>query len=428
MKKILSFLLVVVIIFGLCSCSSKIPVTAEDVYYAIEAAGFPVHSPTVVTEETDSNELLGRPGQYTSKVVFYDIAGNAGRNNDKCTIEVFDSSKDAKTRFDYVKSLSESISMLSEYDYLNDIVILRIDNCVSPADAQKYEEWFTAQDFSDFSFVANNKEETESSEKVKQTFTEPTGDTIELVMPKYLMDDEEFNSWVEKANSYELNSEQATVRIDGELVIVTVTKDFYDKNLSMSSFTNRAMEELSAYSSFKSIVFSDDFLTANITVDKAKYSSKDQYNIIKLANQYITERSAYFKNFEPAITINLFEEGSTSPFYSFHFKRPAEKIHKLSVDEITNDFSKDESIARKEYISKYVEITGKIQTVEISGSEPYILIESIENPDNPIWVQGNINLNYNKNFSSFQRGNEITIIGKCVGYDYFVLVDDCVMF
>lgn len=425
MKKILSVLLVASIVLGLSSCSSKTPVTAEDVYVAIEAAGFPVHSPTVVTEETDSNELLGRPGQYTSKVEFYDIAGNAGSNNDKCVIEVFSSSKDAKTRFDYVKSLSESIAMLSEYDYLNDIVILRIDNCVSPSDAKKYEEWFMAQDFSDFSSVTEQEKE---SEKAEPVFTEPTGDTVELVIPKYLIGDEEFNYWIEAAASHNVDSSVMAVKIDGDLVVVTVGRDFYDQNLSLSSFTARAMEEFGEFSSFKRVAFSDDFLTANITVDKSKYSSKEQYDIIKLADKYITERNAFFRNFEPTITVKLFEEGAYEPFFSFRYERPAETIFEVSVDEIAEAFSGNESAARQKYIGKYVEITGEIQTIEKTDSKTYILVKSLENPDNPIWVQGNIDLDYYENDNYFQKGNEITIIGKCIGYDMFVVVDDCVMF
>ncbi len=426
MKKMLSFLLVAIIILGLCSCSSKTQVTAEEVYYAIETAGFPVHSPTVITEETDSNELLGRPGQYTSKVEFYDISGNAG-SSDKCVIEVFASSKDAKTRFEYVKSLSESIAMLAEYDYLNDTVILRIDNSVSPANAQKYEEWFLAQDFSDFSVAYNEKDE-EISQKTEQIFTEPTGDTVELVIPKYLIDDEEFDYWVEAADSHNVDSSVMTVKIDGDLVIVTVEREFYDQNLSLSSFTARAMEEFGEFSSFKRVAFSDDFMTANITVDKSKYSSKEQYDIIKLADKYITERNAFFRNFEPSITIKLYGEGENDPFYTFRYKRPAERIHELSVDDITDAFSGNESAARQKYIGKYVEITGEIQTIEKSDSKTYILVKSLENPDNPIWVQGNIDLDYYENDNHFQKGSEITIIGKCIGYDFFVVVDDCVMF
>ena len=48
------------------------PPNAEAVVERLQAAGLTIGKVIVYTEETDPNDLLGRPGQYTSKAAFTD--------------------------------------------------------------------------------------------------------------------------------------------------------------------------------------------------------------------------------------------------------------------------------------------------------------------------------------------------------------------
>lgn len=93
-------------------------------------------------EATDTNGLLGRPGQYTSKINFAITTIEQIDENDPVggSIEVFATSEDAEARYTYIQELGQSMPILAEYDYLNEYVLLRIDYDVLPSDEKVYEE------------------------------------------------------------------------------------------------------------------------------------------------------------------------------------------------------------------------------------------------------------------------------------------------
>lgn len=117
------------------------PKTAEDVANALAASGLKVTDIEVVTAENDGNKLLGRPGQYTSKVFFYDArhpkppSGDAGEN----TIEVFANDSDAKTRHDYIVEVTKGMPMLIQYSELRGPVLARFDKEMLPAEFEEYK-------------------------------------------------------------------------------------------------------------------------------------------------------------------------------------------------------------------------------------------------------------------------------------------------
>ncbi|MFJ7250541.1 hypothetical protein ACIQWA_38680 [Kitasatospora sp. NPDC098652] len=79
-----------------------------------------------VTAEDDPNHLLGRPGQYTSKVTFTDTRVKAadldGQDADSVArggaIEVFATPADAEQRAKYIQDTVKSLPALTEYDFL----------------------------------------------------------------------------------------------------------------------------------------------------------------------------------------------------------------------------------------------------------------------------------------------------------------------
>ena len=93
-------------------------------------------------EATDTNGLLGRPGQYTSKINFAITTLEQNDENDPKggSIEVFANSEDAEARYTYIQELGQSMPILAEYDYLNEYVLLRIDYDVLPSEEKVYEE------------------------------------------------------------------------------------------------------------------------------------------------------------------------------------------------------------------------------------------------------------------------------------------------
>ncbi|MFG3018902.1 hypothetical protein ACGFZQ_10190 [Streptomyces sp. NPDC048254] len=100
-----------------------------------------------VTAENDPNHLLGRPNQYTSKVTFDDTRISAGdvSGTDKGdverggAIEVFGSAADAQARAKYIQSVTKSMPMLTEYDYVHGAALVRVSHYLTPKQAADYK-------------------------------------------------------------------------------------------------------------------------------------------------------------------------------------------------------------------------------------------------------------------------------------------------
>lgn len=101
----------------------------------------------VYSERDDPNQLMGRPGGYTSKTAFYDMriakGDLQGLEDDDIlrggSVEVFDTEKAAKTRHEYVKAIAEASSMFAEYDYLRGTMVVRVSRELTPGQAAEYE-------------------------------------------------------------------------------------------------------------------------------------------------------------------------------------------------------------------------------------------------------------------------------------------------
>lgn len=121
--------------------------TAEDYANALKDAGCPIGEIVVYTEETDPNEVLGRPNQYTSKVDFSDTTLEQPTEGDMAggTIEVFATAEDCTSRYEYLKGFDDpelGAFGLNQYMYKGDTVILRVSYDVTPTNAETYEKAF----------------------------------------------------------------------------------------------------------------------------------------------------------------------------------------------------------------------------------------------------------------------------------------------
>lgn len=131
------------------TAAAKVPakkkaMDAKALVAALKSAGMPIGKTDVYSASNDPNKLLGRPGQYTSKVNFIDTrvkepvtdgieVSNGG------SVEVFANQTDAKTRYEYVAKIAKSMPMLNEYDFRDGDVVLRISNSLTPTQEKKYE-------------------------------------------------------------------------------------------------------------------------------------------------------------------------------------------------------------------------------------------------------------------------------------------------
>jgi hypothetical protein len=119
---------------------------AEAVAKALIAAKLPVEKIKIVTAANDANSLLGRPGQYNSKVYFTDVrhpSKSDELDDVRNMIEMFDTEKDAKKRFDYVSAVTGSTPMFAEYGVLKGRIYGRFSKVMLPDEVKAYEAALT---------------------------------------------------------------------------------------------------------------------------------------------------------------------------------------------------------------------------------------------------------------------------------------------
>lgn len=124
--------------------------SAEEVVERLKAEGAPITDVQAFTAETDPNNLLGRPGEYTGKAAFHDerLEDEALPNSEEGervdaeaggSVEVFENTEDAEERADYVRGFTEGGGVFGEYNYLRGHVFLRVANELTPTQAEEYE-------------------------------------------------------------------------------------------------------------------------------------------------------------------------------------------------------------------------------------------------------------------------------------------------
>jgi Tfp pilus assembly protein PilW len=121
---------------------------AASAFTAVSSTVATAKAGTTVTAENDPNHLLGRPGQYTSKITFTDSRINAndvdGLDPDDVqrggAIEAFGTPTAAKARADYIQAASKTIPALAEYDYVHGPTLIRVSHYLTPAQAAEYEK------------------------------------------------------------------------------------------------------------------------------------------------------------------------------------------------------------------------------------------------------------------------------------------------
>lgn len=148
MKKALCLILVCIFVFTSTACSkptsNKPAYTAIDYVNSFINAGLPVDNVIDYDEETDTNGLLGRPGQYTSKVNFADSRIEQYDESDPLggTVEVFNSKSDLQKRKEYIESIRDAAEILaSQYIYVSKdgLVLLRVEFDLTPEQADEYK-------------------------------------------------------------------------------------------------------------------------------------------------------------------------------------------------------------------------------------------------------------------------------------------------
>ena len=131
------------------STPTPTPTVAADattVATALKAKVTTITKVTTVTEELDSNKLLGRPGQYTSLAWITDAGATAGETGTDggAVVEVFANAEDAKTRSEYILGVLKEMGPAfgTEWHHLDGATLLRVSGQLSPSVNDQYAAAF----------------------------------------------------------------------------------------------------------------------------------------------------------------------------------------------------------------------------------------------------------------------------------------------
>lgn len=118
------------------------PATAGQVADSLGKEGIVLQDVVVLDEKTDTNNLLGRPGQYTSKVFFHDArhpkTPDSG-DDFEGTVELFATPADAQKRHDYIEQVTSGMPMMLQYQFLRGNVLVRLPKAFTPSETEAYK-------------------------------------------------------------------------------------------------------------------------------------------------------------------------------------------------------------------------------------------------------------------------------------------------
>lgn len=109
---------------------------------ALKHKGLSIKSSKEYTEETDPDEMLGKPNCYVSKAGFTDASVRDINGIPSNFVEVFETQQDAWNRYQMLLRAKSKEMIKSEYLYLEGVYLLRLTNVLKPAEAERYFKAF----------------------------------------------------------------------------------------------------------------------------------------------------------------------------------------------------------------------------------------------------------------------------------------------
>lgn len=140
MKKLGTVAALVLLTAG-CGDNGDGKTAASDRATGIKTSVSAVTKTVTLTEDSDPNELLGRPNGYEAATVLYDSRAECDELGVDCgaTLETWPNADAAQERADYIDSLG---AIANEYDYVDGPYVLRVTGELKPSEAAEYEAAF----------------------------------------------------------------------------------------------------------------------------------------------------------------------------------------------------------------------------------------------------------------------------------------------
>ena len=117
--------------------------SAVQVVRALKGAGMPITRYVTYTAASDPNHLLGRPGQYVSKVNFRDARLGPVRGfkpEGGGSVETFRTRGDAQSRYRYVHfhAIASPSMLFAQYAFVEGTLFLRLSKALTPRQTAAY--------------------------------------------------------------------------------------------------------------------------------------------------------------------------------------------------------------------------------------------------------------------------------------------------
>ena len=120
---------------------------AQTIIGKLKNANLGLKNVQVQDEDTDPNNLLGRPNGYASKIAFSDSRvsrdDTVGAAKDAIerggSIEVYPDSAGAKARATYIQEMLKATGFGAEYDYVKGPILVRVTGNLTPTKAMDYQ-------------------------------------------------------------------------------------------------------------------------------------------------------------------------------------------------------------------------------------------------------------------------------------------------
>ena len=115
--------------------------------------------------------------------------------------------------------------------------------------------------------------------------------------------------------------------------------------------------------------------------------------------------------------------GLAVAYYLFTMKVPGlektEANFELTADELFNAFDENESASLAKYEGQVIAVTGIVSRIKLSESTSNITLDA-ENA-----MAGGINCSFNEIVANINKGDSVTIKGRCQGFLMDVVLNNC---
>jgi hypothetical protein len=93
--------------------------------------------------------------------------------------------------------------------------------------------------------------------------------------------------------------------------------------------------------------------------------------------------------------------------------------YEISADELFDAFNEDETEALRKYENKVIAVSGKVDRIKLDSGRANVILHA-ENA-----MAGGINCSFKEALKGIEKGDQVTIKGRCQGFLMDVILNNC---